>query len=47
MNWIKEPSNKKVVPNTHCGLHICGKRKKDDGTCILRVCLTRYCYINY
>lgn len=49
MQWINEPKDVNVVqPQDQCAIHLCFTR--DDppgpGACIVRFCLTRWCFID-
>ena len=39
MKWIQEPED--ITPHDACGIHLC--LRNEDGSCIFRVCVTRYC----
>ena len=50
MQWLNDPkiSNSIVSPQDNCVIHVCFTR--DDppgpGSCLIRFCLTRWCFIN-
>lgn len=50
MDWIKEPSNIGLQPRG-CGTNICWSRDDNSNCqadyCVVRVCLTRFCFKNY
>ena len=42
MEWIQNPEI--INPDDACGAHLCSAN--EGGSCIIRICLTRYCPID-